>query len=215
MRWCRKHFPVRSLQKRQIPSLPAFLHSWDLWVTARWPGMAGKWQLPIFWLRAGSPQQRTLQFQVPVQLHYPQQLASVPAEQDCTCQLWGNVSMYVPVGPHVLTCPRSELLSVPAASPSLWVLPANARLDGTKRFTETLRHLALGSGRPWYQYGTMVGHTSSGARVLEIWSWLCRFPALWAWAHHFTSLRVVGWIMLSINTSQSCCEWIHTKLLSS
>lgn len=110
--------------------------------------MAGEWQLPIFWLRAGSPQQRTLQFQVPVQLQYPQQLASVPAEQDCTCQLWGNVSMYVPVGSHVLTCARSELLSVPAAPPSLWVLPANARLDGTKRITEMLRRLALGSGRP-------------------------------------------------------------------
>lgn len=32
----------------------------------------------------------------------PQQLASVPAEQDGTCQLWGNVSMRVRVGPRVI-----------------------------------------------------------------------------------------------------------------
>lgn len=136
---------------------------------ASWPGMAGKRQLPIPWPGGREQLRRTLLFPVPVQFQHPQHLASVPVEQDCTCQLWGNVSMYVRVGPCVLTCPRWELLFVPEAPPSLWVLPANARLDGTKHITGILKHSALGSSRAWCQYGAMVGtpalepgHSSSG-----------------------------------------------------
>ena len=53
--------------------------------------------------------------------------------------------------------------------PSLWVLPANARLDGTKHITGILKHSALESSRAWCQYGAMVGtpalepgHSNSG-----------------------------------------------------
>lgn len=97
--------------------------------------MAPVRHLPVPWLGKLGAHNGELSI---CQIRRPQQLVWVQAEQDCACQQWGNVRV------RVLTCPRSELLSVPAAPFSLWVLSANARLRGTKCIVLDAQELSLG-----------------------------------------------------------------------